>query len=137
MSRRPRLLGRVALIAGALLARAWALPGTILGLLLGATTLTPPSVRDGVLVFRSRSGFAALHARLGFGAITFGHVVIASARLEGASWRHELVHVRQWERWGPLMLVAYPLASVRGYRRNPFETAARREARDVGREAGG
>ena len=28
----------------------------------------------------------------------------------------------------PLMLVAYPLASVAGYRRNPFETAARRRA---------
>jgi hypothetical protein len=44
---------------------------------------------------------------------------------------HEHVHVRQYERWGPLFLVAYPLASVmmlscgrRPYLDNPFEVEA-------------
>ena len=110
------------------LAYVWALPGTAIGLLLGATTFSRPRVRDGVLAFGSARGFGALHRRAGFAAITFGHVVIANRPLDEPLWAHELVHVRQWELLGPLMLIAYPLASVRGYRRNPFEAAARRKA---------
>ena len=113
---------------GRVLALAWALPGTLIGLLLGATTWSRPRVRDGVLAFSSARGFGALHRRAGFAAITFGHVVIANRPLDQRLWAHELVHVRQWELLGPLMLVAYPLASIRGYRRNPFEAAARRRA---------
>jgi hypothetical protein len=110
------------------LAYVWALPGTLLGLVLGATTLTRPAVRDGVLVFESGRGFAALHRRIGFAAITLGHVTIVNAPLSETLWAHERVHVRQWETLGPLMLLAYPLASIAGYRRNPFEVAARRRA---------
>jgi len=110
------------------LAYVWALPGSVLGLLLGATTFTKPSRRDGVLVFRGTRGFAGLHMKLGFAAITLGHVMIVNAPPSDALWAHERVHVRQWERLGPLMLVAYPLASVAGYRRNPFEAAARRRS---------
>jgi hypothetical protein len=106
----------------------WALPGTVVGLLLGATTRRRPALRDGVIVFSGERGFAALHRAMGFSAITFGHVVIASRPLDDALWAHELVHVRQWEILGPFMLVAYPLASVAGYRHNPFETSARRKA---------
>lgn len=106
----------------------WALPGTLVGLLLGATTLSRPRVRDGVVAFQSPRGFGAIHRRAGFAAITFGHVVIANRPLGEHLWAHELVHVRQWELLGPIMLVAYPLASVAGYRRNPFEAAARRKA---------
>lgn len=114
------------MIALRVLAYLWALPGTLIGLLLGATTLTRPHVGGGVLVFVGRRGFTALHRRLGFAAITLGHVMISSAPLDEKLWAHERVHVRQWETLGPLMLLAYPLASVAGYRRNPFEAAARR-----------
>ena len=104
----------------------WALPGTLIGLLLGATTRTRPYRREGVLVFESTRGFAALHRKMGFKAITLGHVIIVNEPPEYPLWAHELVHVRQWEILGPLMLVVYPLASIAGYRRNPFETYARR-----------
>ena len=110
------------------LAFLWASPGSLLGLLLGATTFTRPFVRDGVLVFESRKGFAGLHRRLGFAAVTLGHVMIVNTPPSDVLWAHERVHVRQWEVLGPLMLVAYPLASVAGYRRNPFEAAARKHA---------
>jgi hypothetical protein len=106
----------------------WALPGTLVGLLLGATTRTGPYRREGVLVFQSSRGFAALHRRMGFRAITLGHVMIVNGPLDQPLWMHELVHVHQWEVLGPLMVVAYPLASIAGYRRNPFEVAARRRA---------
>jgi hypothetical protein len=110
------------------LAYVWALPGTLVGLVVGATTFGAPRVRDGVLAFESARGFGALHRRMGFAAITFGHVVIANRPLDDGLWAHELVHVRQWELLGPFMLLAYPLASIAGYRRNPFEAAARRKA---------
>lgn len=73
-------------------------------------------------------------------AMTLGHVVIgvSEAALD-ASRTHERVHVRQCERWGPLFIPAYLLASVivglRGgemYRDNPFE----REAYGHGNEMG-
>ena len=104
----------------------WTFPGTLIGLALGATMRTRPYVRDGVIVFEGARGFAALHRRMGFRAITLGHVIIMNGPPEYPLWAHELVHVRQWELLGPLMLLAYPLASIAGYRRNPFETYARR-----------
>lgn len=64
--------------------------------------------------------------------MTLGHVVIGqtSAALDIAR-RHELVHVRQYERWGPLFLPLYGAFSLalwlRGrdaYRENPFEREA-------------
>ena len=112
--------------AGLLAVYIWAFPGTLIGLLLGATTGARPYRREGVLVFESRRGFAALHRKMGFKAITLGHVMIVNEPPEYPLWAHELVHVRQWEVLGPLMLIAYPLASIAGYRRNPFEAYARR-----------
>ena len=106
----------------------WSLPGTIIGLALGATMATRPAIRDGALVFTANRGFGALHRRIGFSAITFGHVILANRPLDDTVMTHELAHVRQWDAFGPLTFVAYPLASVAGYRRNPFEVAARRRA---------
>jgi hypothetical protein len=71
--------------------------------------------------------------RGGASAMTLGHVVLGRDR-ECLAWTraHERVHVRQYERWGPLFLPAYALGSVlalaRGrhyYRDNPFEREAR------------
>jgi len=68
--------------------------------------------------------------------MTLGHTVLG---LTGAGLdvvrNHELVHVRQFERWGPFLIPAYLLASLvlwlRGrdaYHDNPFEVEAFREA---------
>jgi hypothetical protein len=65
-------------------------------------------------------------------AFTLGHTVLGQtdAALD-ISRDHELVHVRQFERWGPFMGPAYLLCSlvlwVQGrdaYRDNPFEREA-------------
>ena len=106
----------------------WSLPGTLVGLVLGATMATRPAFRDGALVFTADRGFGALHRKIGFSAITFGHVILANRPLDGTVFTHELVHVRQWDALGPLTFVVYPLASIAGYRRNPFEVAARKRA---------
>jgi hypothetical protein len=69
-------------------------------------------------------------------AMTLGHTVIGrtTAALD-LSRRHELVHVRQYERWGPLFIPAYLICSLwlrlagrDAYRDNPFEVEAFREA---------
>lgn len=126
------------MIGALLLPYIWAFPGTLIGLLLGATTGTRPVRREygetrfesdlvkRVWVFESTRGFAALHRTLGFSAITLGHVLIINRPLSPQEWLHEQIHVTQWEALGPLMLILYPLASIAGYRRNPFESYARR-----------
>ena len=66
-------------------------------------------------------------------AMTLGHVVVGvSLAALTATRAHERAHVRQFERWGILLLVLYPLAGLlawaRGgnpYRDNPFEREAR------------
>lgn len=65
-------------------------------------------------------------------AMTLGHVILG--RTEAAldiSRDHELVHVRQYERWGPFLIPAYfccflflRLQGKDGYRENPFEKQA-------------
>lgn len=83
--------------------------------------------------------------RLGwrYRAITFGHTVLSVDELDHDTLDHELVHVRQYERWGPLFVPAYLFASaaarLRGghhYRDNRFELSARElSARGPGDEA--
>jgi hypothetical protein len=64
--------------------------------------------------------------------MTLGHVILAVDRSALNELRvHEHVHVRQYERWGPLFVPAYFLSSLlqllRGrhpYRENHFERQA-------------
>jgi hypothetical protein len=108
---------------------AWAAPGTLVGLLL-APFFDRRFVSQGVL----RCEGARWPRRLGwrYRAITFGHVVLSVDALDEETVRHELVHVRQYERWGIFFFPAYGLASVlaraRGggaYEDNAFEIEAR------------
>jgi hypothetical protein len=49
--------------------------------------------------------------------------------LDGPLLTHERHHVRQYMVWGPLFIPAYLVLAVPfGYRRHPFERAARRAA---------
>lgn len=116
----------------------WAAPNTLLGLVLGAIgVLFGASVRreQGVLEFWGGGigrQLARLPQPLSFSAMTLGHVILAVDRSALAQLRpHERVHVRQYERWGPLFLPAYALSSLvqllRGrnpYRENHFERQA-------------
>ena len=110
----------------------WAAPASLAGLLLTPFFASRRRV-DGVLLAEG----AAWPARLGwpFRAITLGHVVLAIDRLDEQTLRHELAHVRQYERLGLLMWPAYVLASLwawrsgrRPYHDNRFERAARAHA---------
>jgi hypothetical protein len=119
----------------------WAAPATVLGAMIAAVASPRASaaIVDGVLevhgpVLRWMLGHL-VPIEGGASAITLGHVVIgASARALDATRAHERVHVRQYERWGPLFLPAYGAASlwaaVNGrdaYVDNVFERRARRD----------
>ncbi len=117
----------------------WALPGSLLGLsVVPIVLLQGGKLRVVQGVLEVEGGIASRLLRNGLpwvgpgAAITLGHVVWGSdaACLE-RSRRHERVHVRQYERWGPLFIPLYLLFSLvaylRGldpYRDNPFEREA-------------
>lgn len=72
-------------------------------------------------------------------AITFGHVVLCVDKADARLLAHELVHVRQYERWGPFFVPAYLIASARArarggraYADNSFELAARSSEENPG-----
>ncbi len=116
----------------------WASPYTLLGLTIGSIGLCTggrAAVRDGVIQFHSGGvRWFVTHLPLGTStlAITLGHTILGqTASTLEVSFNHELVHVRQYERWGPLMGPAYLLASAYLYLRgrsaywdNPFEREA-------------
>lgn len=121
------------------LAWLWAAPGTLMGLplvLLARATGGGASVRGRTIEAHGGLILPVLE-RLGRGrtvdAMALGHVVLGRDEVTLAACRaHELVHVRQWERWGPLFLPLYFGASLwallRGrdpYLANVFEREAR------------
>ena len=121
-----------------ILAIAWASPYTLLGLsvgLLGMCRGGRLQRRGRVLEFHS-GGVQWFVRHLPHGeftlAITLGHTVFGqTAAALDISRDHELVHVRQFERWGPFMGPAYLGCSLilwlrgrRPYLDNPFEREA-------------
>jgi hypothetical protein len=123
-----------------LLRYAWAAPCTLVGLLLAAPTFlfgAKTRVVDGVVEVANPL-FEDSNDRKGwpFRAITFGHVVIAGSFADLDLLRaHEQAHVRQYERWGIVFFIAYPLSSLwqllrgrRAYFDNWFEVQARAHA---------
>ncbi len=120
---------RLAMIARYL----WAGPTTLVGLAAAAASLSLPRVYRSVALCRSNRGFARWFlTRRGYCAMTLGHLVLITPDAPPTTIIHEMVHVRQAERWGPLFLPAYLgamlLARLRGtdpYWDNPFELEAR------------
>jgi hypothetical protein len=116
----------------------WASPATLVGLLLALVALAlgaTARVRRGAIEVaggRVESFAARMPRPMRFAAITFGHVIVGATHDVLHLCRdHEHVHVRQYERWGALLLFLYPLASlyalIRGrdpYRDNRFEREA-------------
>jgi hypothetical protein len=117
----------------------WAAPASIVGLsMIPIALLQGGSARIVRGVVEAHGGIITRLLRTGLpwvgsgAAITFGHVVWGCDEncLE-LSREHERVHVRQYERWGPLFIPLYlamsAFAAARGldpYRDNRFERQA-------------
>ncbi|MCU0958886.1 MAG: hypothetical protein MUF48_02165 [Pirellulaceae bacterium] len=120
----------------------WALPYTAVGLTIGTIGLcTGGHVRRCGRVVEFHGGAVKWFVtHLPHGeftlALTLGHTILGqSAASLDIARDHELVHVRQYERWGPLFGPAYLLASLflwcvgrSPYRENPFEREAYRQS---------
>lgn len=120
----------------------WAIPWTACGLLVGCIGLLSGGTvsRSGTVVEFTGGAVRRLLRHMpivnGASAMTLGHVVLAQTIDDLERTReHELVHVRQYECWGPLFIPAYLLCSLilwmRGrnpYWDNPFEQQAYRQS---------
>ncbi len=129
----------------------WAAPCSVVGIVVGAIVLLLGGKAKrsfGTLEFTYRDSQAScgkLAMSLPFQAITFGHVIIAVTENDLAySREHELVHVRQYERWGLAFFVAYPASSLwqlfkgrNAYWDNRFEIQARALSPDASSEGRG
>lgn len=121
-----------------LLAILWASPWTIVGLTFGLFGLITGGRAQRIgRVIEFHGGHLPHWLALapfvsGAAAITFGHTVLGRTLADLEFCRtHELVHVRQYERWGPFFIPAYVLCSVvlmlrrkNPYWDNPFEREA-------------
>ena len=126
----------------------WAGPCSLVGVVFaGAVLFCGGRVRRNagtleVCVHRGISREGRLLRALPFRAITLGHVIVAATPQELDRLRaHELVHVRQYERWGLFFFAAYATSSLwqllrgrRAYWDNHFEIEAR--ALETGLEPG-
>lgn len=85
-----------------------------------------PAFRGGCFVYVSDRGLARLIlSRRGYAAITFGHVIVATSPPGPALFRHELRHVRQYQRFGLAFLPLYlRLLARHGYAAHPLERDA-------------
>ena len=118
----------------------WASPWTLFGLFMGVCCCpfcgnitfyhgTIGCYGKGVATLLRRMPIAG-----GVRAMTLGHTILACDRLAlVATHPHELVHVRQYERWGPFFVPAYLLCGMwlwwtnhDAYWDNPFEKEAYR-----------
>lgn len=114
----------------------WAFPSTLIGLVIGGLgLLTGGHVQRQGAVFEFYGGSVRWMLESfpnQVMAMTIGYTVmgVTDAALDIAR-DHEMVHVAQYGRWGPLFIPAYVIGSLwakfkggRAYRDNPFEVEA-------------
>ena len=108
----------------------WTLPNTAIGMLLGLLTFQVPRVAEGTLIYdKGPRGLMWAMKKFNRSSMTVGFAILSSEAVGGTLLAHERHHVRQYCAWGPLFIPAYLLLAIPyGYRRHPFEVAARRAA---------
>lgn len=116
---------------------AWAAPYSVFGIFVGLIgCLTGGSVQRRGCALEFYGGATNVFLKYICGpwvsAITFGHTILGqNPELLSQCREHEWVHVRQYQRWGPLFGPAYLISSIivwcqgkRAYRDNHFEREA-------------
>ena len=104
----------------------WALPNTLIGIGFALLSGALPRPRGGLLIAETKGGLANLFlTRRGFGAITFGRVMVSTIPITEDLLYHEGHHVRQYEVLGPFYIPIYLALQARyGYAKNPLEIEA-------------
>src|SRR5262245_45548000 len=98
------------------LLRLWALPTTLVGLVLASAALFGGRGRGRAGVVEAWGGSLSRILRAwppGASAMALGHVIVGMTEQDlERHGEHERVHVHQCERWGPLFLPAYAASSL-------------------------
>lgn len=111
----------------------WASPNTVLAIAVGLILSARFRLHEGVVeIYGPRVSWVLQHLPISALAMTVGHAIFGRDRAAlDLTRRHEHVHVRQYERWGPAFIAVYLGSSVwlylrgkDGYRENPFEIEA-------------
>ena len=65
-------------------------------------------------------------------AVTVGHIILLSPRIEAGDIEHELIHVKQFDRLPLIFPILYSIELLRkGYRNNKYEEEAYRAAGNI------
>lgn len=134
-------------IASRLIGYLWTAPNTLLGSMAGVIVVClggHARLVCGVAEFHGGllgRLLVAASTECRFSAITLGHVILGINGVAlDAVRRHEHVHVRQYECWGPFFLPAYGISSLwqllrgrRVYQDNYFERKAYGALSELGR----
>jgi Zn-dependent protease len=115
--------------------RGWTFPNTLVGMTTRSIFGRKHFIDRGLGHYEAKPGspFDRAMRQIGFAAITLGdQVLYVAGGMHKERVLHELEHVAQARRWGPLFFPAYGLASLwslvrygSAYRQNRFEQHAR------------
>lgn len=111
------------------------LPYTLLGIFVGITSF-PSEItlvkNPYAFIFKVRNLWWRVSYLKHAGAVTIGHVVLLSPKIEDRDLEHELVHVQQHQRMPIIHPVLYLFELLaKGYRNNKYEDEAYRIAGNV------
>ena len=111
------------------------IPYTLIGLIVGILSI-PTGIgfrkKPYAIVMKIRSFWWIFGYMKNARAMTVGHVVLLSPKIEDRDLEHELVHVQQYER-APLIhpILYYSELFRKGYRNNKYEDEAYRIAGNI------
>ena len=114
------------------------IPYTVVGLVAGLVSI--PKIielreKPYAIVLKVKSLWWALGYMKGARAVSIGHTILLSPKIEDRDLEHELVHVQQYDRAPLIYPILYYIEFIRkGYRKNKYEDEAYRIAGNVYKE---
>lgn len=114
------------------------IPYTLIGLIMSLVSL--PEALDVkrnpyAVVLRVKRLWWAIGYMKGARAVTIGHVILLSSKIENKDLEHELIHVQQFERAPLVYPILYYIELIRkGSRNNKYEVEAYRVAGNIYKE---
>lgn len=89
----------------------WASPNTLIGLIIGLLLFGSIRLSQGKIIV-----IECLPRWFPWPAMTLGHTVLYKSKTDLLKWyNHEMVHIYQYEKYGPTFLLLYLLSSLHMY----------------------
>jgi len=107
------------------------LPWTLLGILVGIVCF-PVNIRANkrpivIVVYVQRLWLNEIFLRRRARGFTLGNTVLLDRRTDSTTYDHEMVHIRQFEKWPLVFPLLYCIQCAgKGYKRDKYEEEARK-----------